>query len=147
MYQPREIKKLSILPHNDINWKQYLIRYNHHEPADALIEAAGRLLTDGDTPVDPSHKAGFLVIHAGMDMDFILIGYWVNGNELMLKVWKCAPGQTDQLMAADLNTSSMACTWDIVVINHERDAWVKHILTPAEPDVDAYVHDQLAGFR
>ena len=41
---------------------------------------------------------------------------------------------------------SMACVWELPVINHERAAWVRHILQQAtQPDWEAYRQDQLDG--
>jgi hypothetical protein len=34
--------------------------------------------------------------------------------------------------------------WELAPLEHERSAWVRHVLTPDEPDLDAYVADQAA---
>ncbi|WUF40610.1 hypothetical protein OHO28_41960 [Streptomyces europaeiscabiei] len=39
----------------------------------------------------------------------------------------------------------IGCVWELQPIQHERDAWVRHVLAPEVPDLDAYVADSLPG--
>ena len=36
------------------------------------------------------------------------------------------------------------CVWELTVLEHERAAWVEHMLVPDEPDLDAYLADGVA---
>jgi len=36
----------------------------------------------------------------------------------------------------------IGCVWELVPLEHERSAWVRHILRPDAPDLDGYVADQ-----
>lgn len=38
----------------------------------------------------------------------------------------------------------IGCVWELPPIQHERDAWVRHLLAPDTPDLDAYLVDSLA---
>jgi hypothetical protein len=38
----------------------------------------------------------------------------------------------------------VGCVWELAVLEHERAAWVRHMLTPAEPDLAAYLADRPA---
>lgn len=40
----------------------------------------------------------------------------------------------------------LACVWELVVTAHERDAWVRHMLT-ARPDAPTYLADALPQGR
>jgi hypothetical protein len=35
----------------------------------------------------------------------------------------------------------IGCVWELPPIAHERDAWVRHMLLPDKPDLDAYLAD------
>jgi hypothetical protein len=35
----------------------------------------------------------------------------------------------------------IGCVWELAVLEHERAAWVRHILSPATPDLDGYLND------
>lgn len=147
MYQEREIRKLPVKGTDGVDWKRYLIRYDNSRPADELIGATDRVSSEAgflESP-RPLHNAGFVIMHAGADMDFVLFGYWVNTNELVLNVYKSPPGRSTELSRADTNRSSIACVWDLAVVCYERDAWVKHILRPPVPDREAYLYDQVEG--
>ena len=37
----------------------------------------------------------------------------------------------------------IGCVWELPPLLHERDAWVRHMLTPDAPDLDAYLADSL----
>ncbi|MFC7647027.1 hypothetical protein ACFQX6_45695 [Streptosporangium lutulentum] len=42
-----------------------------------------------------------------------------------------------------LDRSLIGCVWELPPILHERDAWVRHMLAPGSPDLDAYLADSL----
>jgi hypothetical protein len=35
----------------------------------------------------------------------------------------------------------IGCVWELPPIAHERDAWIRHMLLPDKPDLDAYLAD------
>ena len=37
----------------------------------------------------------------------------------------------------------IGCVWELPPILHERDAWVRHMLVPESPDIEAYLADTL----
>ncbi len=37
----------------------------------------------------------------------------------------------------------IGCVWELAPLVHERDAWVRHMLAPDQPDLDAYLADYL----
>lgn len=148
MYQPRKITALKTRDTGPWRWKQYYIAFDASRYDEALVAASDAsldgLLAGPGLPAE--HRVGFSVIHAGRDMDFVVHGYWTNGNELALKVFKAPPGRADQLTGSDNNGASVACVWDLAVIGHERQAWIDHLLRPETPDVAAYLADTLNGY-
>jgi hypothetical protein len=43
------------------------------------------------------------------------------------------------------NGSWMGCVWELAIVAHERDAWVRHMLAPGQPDLDGYLADSLSA--
>ncbi len=148
MYTKREIIPLSHAVACGLTWKRYFIRATPETDGLAIIAASERILKLGNykEPYSLAVDVGFCVIHAGMDMDFLLFGYWVNGNELILKVYKSLPGDSDNFVLTDTNAQSFACVWDIAVISHERNAFVTHLLTADNPGRNGYMNDFISGF-
>jgi hypothetical protein len=79
----------------------------------------------------------FVVLHRGAAALWLILGWW--GQDLLYQ----------RVFRADLGTTSFwpvppdgpsACVWELLVVGHERDAWVEHVLRrPDEPDVDGYL--------
>jgi hypothetical protein len=42
-------------------------------------------------------------------------------------------------------TELTARVWDLSVIAHEREAWLRHVFATDAPSLDAYLEDQLDG--
>jgi hypothetical protein len=43
-------------------------------------------------------------------------------------------------------TPAIACVWELAVLDHERRAWVRHVLArPHGPDAGAYLRDRFDG--
>lgn len=145
MYAKRSIAPREPLFYREWRWKRYYIHPEGRIFDPGLVEASDsvvRSLRD-QGEVTPEFSMGFSIIHSGLDMDFVIQGYWKNGNELGLKVYKTLPGNAGALSVSDANRSPVACVWDLIVISHERDSWVRNILAPDRPDEHAYFRDQL----
>ncbi|AZS77027.1 hypothetical protein ELS24_00430 [Achromobacter spanius] len=57
----------------------------------------------------------------------------------------CQTAFPDQFLTTNAATA-LACVWELVVTTHERNAWVRHMLT-AQPDARAYLADVLPAGR
>lgn len=111
-------------------------------------EQAGRVLES--PPEEGDHPAGFLILHAGMQRDYLLVSQWYDAD--MLKHWVRgvdvdADGRTTltPLEQRDL----VACVWELEVIGFERDAWVNAVLVPGrldEASLDAYLETTFTGW-
>lgn len=145
MYSKRKISKSNPITTADCFWKRYTICVDENAKIDELTQAAEKIIGREDFfgAFTPLYKVGFTIIHAGLDMDFVVFGFWVNGNELVLKVFKSLPGESHRLKQVDLNNSSIACVWDLYVIQHEQKSWIDYVLKPEKPDVDSYCNDQV----
>jgi hypothetical protein len=38
----------------------------------------------------------------------------------------------------------IGCVWELPPLSYERDAWVRHVLEPDEPDFASYLEDTMA---
>jgi hypothetical protein len=126
--------------------KQYLVGV-----ASAAIEAATvaaavdylpRLL-----PVpaasDATPRVAFSVLHKGMDAVWLNLYAWVYGEILHCRI---ASATLATPTAFEPHPEPLVgCVWELPALVHERSAWVRHGLVPAEPAVDAYLADVLPG--
>jgi hypothetical protein len=118
---------------------------------DPAVEAAAfailpRLLPEPDgTP-----PASFVVLHRGGDGSSYLNAYsWAWDNALHFAGAAAAQPELgcpddDPTHFVRLESSLIGCVWELPPVLHERDAWVRHMLAPDHPDLDAYLADSLA---
>lgn len=89
------------------------------------------------------YGTGSLVVHRGREAYFAVLDWWTGENMLRHHVWTAplAPPHTFE----SLDKSDLAmCVWELAVIQHERSAWLRHVLTPeGRADVAAYEADVL----
>ncbi len=91
----------------------------------------------------------FVVLHRGGDDGAYLNAYsWVWDN--VLHFGGAAAGQpvlgcpdSDPAHFVETRLPWIGCVWELPPILHERDAWVRRMLAPAAPDLDAYLADSL----
>ncbi|MFD8967467.1 hypothetical protein ACFV0C_21150 [Streptomyces sp. NPDC059568] len=98
---------------------------------------------------DGTPPAAFVVLHRGGDDGAYLNVYsWVWDNALHFAgaaagqpALGCPDNDTTHFVRQD--RSLIGCVWELPPLLHERDAWVRHILTPERPALDAYLADSL----
>jgi hypothetical protein len=100
---------------------------------------------------DGTPPATFAVIHRGADGSAYLVAYsWVWDN--VLHVRSAAAAQPaldcpddDPEHFVTLDRPWFGCVWELAPVHHERNAWVRHMLTPAVADLDGYLADSMAS--
>jgi hypothetical protein len=99
---------------------------------------------DGEAP-----PGGWTILHKGAAVPAYLIAYsWTWGNVIECRA---AVAGIPELGSDDenaenfkiLNRPWMGCVWELAPLNHERAAWIRHVLRPATPNLDAYLADVL----
>jgi hypothetical protein len=112
----------------------------------AALDMLPSLLPDPDgTP-----PATFAVFHRGGDGAAYLVVYsWVWDNVLHARsaaaaqpVLGCPDDDPTHFMVLDRPWAG--CTYELPPLLHERDAWVRHMLVPDQPDLDGYLADSMA---
>lgn len=113
-------------------------------------KAAYAILPDLLPAPDGTPPATFVVLHRGGDDGAYLNAYsWAWDNALHFAA--AAGGQpvlgcpdNDPTHFVRLDRGLIGCVWELPPILHERDAWVRHMLAPDRPDLDAYLADSLS---
>ncbi|OKK04346.1 hypothetical protein AMK26_13295 [Streptomyces sp. CB03234] len=114
------------------------------------VEKAAYALLPGLLPEpDGTPPASFSVLHRGGDDGAYLNTYtWVWDNVLHCAI--AVAGQPslgcpdrDPTHFVRLDKPWIGCVWELPPLAHERDAWVRHMLAPDRPDLDAYMADSL----
>ena len=146
-YTPRRIRSHGIREVSGWRLKVYSVvvdgsppEWGVFEPTVAFVEAAL------PSPAVAAGRAGlgFLIAHTGRGMWYTVLCWWDRENELPIRVWVAEQdGGPPRWRPA--RGSESVCVWDLDVIWHERQAWVRTLLAkhPA-PDADsAYLADVL----
>ena len=145
-YQPRNFQFDGIAEINGWQLKMYTIK--HHESSDnEALRTAGMELLSTELPDvgKGDHGLGFVIFHAGLDSNFVVLDWWHNENELCHRVFsstKAAPGKLRRRQPDE----SIACIWDLLVIHHERESWVKHMMRNP-PEAATYLSDVYKGLH
>jgi hypothetical protein len=143
-FSPRPITFAGILNTHGYELKSYRItaggapfRKEHFE--EGLSLAFSSLLTPARSGRRPG--LGFVIAHQGKDLDYIVLSWWDRENELPTRVfvrddtgWR--PARQDESF----------CVWDLEIIWHERQSYIRTLLSPVAGDNrEVYLLDY-AGF-
>ncbi|MFP3943581.1 MAG: isochorismatase [Alphaproteobacteria bacterium] len=139
-FRPRSVRYAGIREEHGWRIKQYRVTYENrpYRPEDfapAIETALGVLPQPPVTPARPG--VAVLIAHQGREADYLVLAWWDNENELPVRVWV-----RDGSGWRTAGTSESFCVWDLEILWHEREAFVRHMLSPpAGPDAQAYLED------
>jgi hypothetical protein len=131
--------------------KRYHVTSTDDEIPDTIQRAAlaflPRLLPEPDGEMPP---ASFSILHTSPGASYLCAYSWVWGNVIEART---AAAGVPFLGCEDENPASfrqldrpwIGCVWELGPFGHERSAWVRHMLTPDQPDLPGYLADTLAG--
>lgn len=106
-----------------------------------LINTAREFLIDS-ARFDASTGYGFSILHRGEEAIWLLLDWWEQDILHQRLFWSDIDGEV--VFHEGPPKNELACVWELQVIAHERDAWVKHVMTdPTDADYNAYLLDQL----
>ena len=139
-YLPRRTESLGVVKRTGRTVKLIGITAGEDLPNNAEIQAATRIAeVHLPQPARTERRPGvaFAVVHRGAEALWLILGWW----DLDLLYHR--------LFRADLGTVELrpvppggpiACVWELLAIDHERQAWVAHVLRrPADPDLAGYL--------
>jgi hypothetical protein len=91
-----------------------------------------------------------VVLHRGADTGAYLLAYsWFFDNVVEARI--AVAGQPavgspddDPTHFTDMRRPGVGCVWELGVLEHERAAWIRHVLAPDRPDLDGWLADTRA---
>ena len=138
-------------PMQSVNWsgwnlKRYIIESDaNNVNADDILataESYTRAMLPAASSDDTIPKAGFTTLHIGQEAVWLLIDLW--HRDILKHSLYYAPLDRPHLFRPGPCDGTCACVWELSVICHEKDAWVRHVLAePLKPDLQGYLQDRL----
>jgi len=145
-YQPRRTELVGVEARAGWKIKVIGISASDELPSRAETEAA-LVAAEGVLPQPALSQArcgtGFVIVHRGAEALWVLVCWW-ELDIMYHRLLRASLGTTDlQAVPADGPT---ACVWELRAIDHERRAWVAHVLQhPGSPDLDRYLAEAIAA--
>ncbi|MBK7222069.1 MAG: hypothetical protein IPH94_12315 [Saprospiraceae bacterium] len=144
-YKERPVRFVEVFQHREWQIKLYSISIHNERVADKNIILAKTKLDDWLEKCREynlkSYQIATLIIHEGREGCFAIISWWIDENMLQLFVYLKVEGSEEFVLFSD--RGMVSCVWEMAVLWHERNAWVKHVLKCNEPDWDAYLGDHI----
>lgn len=135
-YRPRLTRALGVVERGDWVLKATGITATDDLPSTAEVEAAAKLVEGL-----PKGGIGYLIVHKGTDALWVLVGRW-ELDILHQRLFGAALGTTE--FEEVPGNGPTACVWELAVIDQERRAWVRHVLSyPDQPHYTDYLADTI----
>lgn len=142
-YRPRSTRSTGVSIIGGWSLKRYEITLNGDAIDPAILLAADRVLDANLPDVAPGTPGvGFVVVHHGEQSVWMLADFW--DVDILSQRTFSAPLEDPTRFTGVPPGGPTACVWELPVHSHERDAFVTHIIDPADgPDVAAYLADAM----
>lgn len=146
-YQPRSIRFLEVFQLNNTTFKFYSIS-NRRDVADTknieAVKGCARQWYDNmHAGTLDTYAMAILIVHEVQEGVMGIISRWIDENMAQTHVYLSHEQQAKsfQLFSEE---GIHTCVWELAVLWHERNAWVKHILMRAKnPDWKNYLNETL----
>lgn len=86
-------------------------------------------------------NCGFAIIHQGAGANWLVFNWWTHEFICCEQLGRCKPGPVADF--AHYTGPAMACVWEMVVIEHEKKAWIEHALN-GDASISGYLNAWLA---
>ncbi len=146
-YKPRPIRFLELYQHNTWTVKIYSIsskkEYATNEDVLLAKKSLNEWLLKSNAYNFETYNLATLIIHEYDEGCFAIINWWIDENMLQNFVYlkKNNERQFNLFSENGINT----CVWEMAIWWHERNAWIKHVLSNYEnPDVGGYLNNRLS---
>jgi hypothetical protein len=129
--------------------KRYHVTLGQEGVEPEIEQAAFAILPRLLPEPDGTPSATFIVVHRsrGDNAAYLNAYSWVWDNVLHFRgaaaaqpALGCPDTDPTHFMVIE-DRPWIGCVWELPPIAHERDAWVRHMLLPVQPDLDAYLAD------
>jgi hypothetical protein len=146
-FTPRFLSSHGLLHTGGRTIKRYHLNVDDRAIEPAVVEAAHaflpRLLPAPDATTPP---ASFVILHRGRSASYLVAYSWVWDN--VIECRSAAAGEPvlgcpdlDPTHFVELVKPWVGCVWELAPFEHERSAWVRHMLEAAPADLAAYLAD------
>lgn len=143
-YKPRPTAFLGFFKADVWQFKLYSITDNSNlVPSIHEWENAKQLILniiENYLPANCEEQLGYVIYHKGFDSNYIVISWWAYENMLRMFAYS-----SDRLTPHDfylVQDGLNICVWDMLIHNHERNAYVKHILANNKAtDIKGYLNE------
>lgn len=120
--------------------KVYGIAYRRPGPRPELVDAVKQLALQV-LPAERAYGVGFIGAHDARAGCYAFVDWWTDENELHHKNFL---GPSPEELKPAGPEDSVACVWDLALIDFERRAWHELVVKQADvPDLDAYLAQRL----
>lgn len=129
--------------------KRYHVNIDESPIPDAIEQAAYAMVPGLLPAADDTPPASFVVLHRGADGAAYVNAYsWVWDNVIHYATAAAAQPflgcpDDDPTNFVPLNRPLLGCIWELPAVGHERNAWVRHMIKPDVPNLEAYLADRL----
>jgi hypothetical protein len=146
-HHPRTIKCQGVETTAGWRVKLYGISATAATPRAALLSATLRASASAlpSPPLtDDRYGIGFAIAHDAADYCFALVDWWSGENEIHQRLFSAPLDRPEEMKPHP--SEAIGCVWELAVIDHERRAWLRHVLAnPEGPDPDAYLKNHFEG--
>jgi len=140
-YEPRRTKMLDVHQVNGWWLKLYTISLSNHSADPDVVESAIDHIQKNVKWPDRTEGYGFVTLHFGQYI-WLLVDLWVDDILRHFIFRSTYENPNDFSDGPDDGTT--VCVWELEITKHERDAWVKNVLsTPAQPNFKNYLNESL----
>ena len=116
--------------------KLYFVSLHNKQFSEQVVEAALQHAERNVPWPNRSQGYGFVTIHFGEQI-WLLVDLWVDDILRHFLFRATYENPTHFVVGPDDGTSM--CVWELEITKHERDSWVKHVLSnPADPSFAGY---------
>ena len=148
-YTEKHLRAAGVVAVGGRQVKRYHISIEPEIEENIQKAAAGFLPRLLPAPDDETPPASFAILHRGAGSAAYLNAYsWVWGNVIECRI--AAAGvpflgcqDEDPENFTELTRPWIGCVWELAPLGHERAAWIRHVLSPASPDLAGYLADVL----
>jgi len=146
-FAPRFLRSFGSADIGNRHVKRYHVNVHDREIEPAIVEAAEAFLPRlYPQAADETPPATFMILHRGLDATYLVAYSWVWDNVIECHsatagILKFGCPDLDPSHFAVLERSWVGCVWELAPFEHERAAWVRHMLEAEPPDLAAYLAD------
>lgn len=144
-YRPRSVRFIEIFQYHDWRIKIYSISMHTDKVAMDKVQLAKlnmeTWLAKSEWIDLANYKIATLILHECKEGCFAIVNWWVDENMLQHFVYLLNDKNEFELYSQN---GIVTCVWEMAILWHERNAWVKHVMmNPESPDFKAYLNEQL----